>query len=40
MKIWFKALIYFELQETSKKYFELETLRCQLSLLRIGGTSN
>ena len=26
MKIQFKALIYFELQETLKQYFELETL--------------
>ena len=32
MKIQFKALNYFELQQTSKKYFKLETLWIRLQL--------
>ena len=42
MKIRFKALIYFELHETSKQNFEWQLLRIryQLNLLRIGGTLN
>ena len=42
MKIRFKALIYFELHETLKSYFKLETLwiRWQLNLLQICGTWN
>ena len=41
-KIRFKALIYFELQQSSNKNFELKPLRIryQLNLLQIGGTSN
>ena len=42
MKIWLKALNYFELQQTSKWYFELQLLwiRQQLNSLQISGTSN
>ena len=40
MKIQFKALNYFELQQTSKYQFELETLQIKprLNSLWIGGT--
>ena len=42
MKIWLKALNYFELQQTLKYQFELETLRIkpQLNSLHMGGTLN
>ena len=42
MKIQFKALNYFELQQTLKYQFKLETLqiRPQLNPLWIGGTLN
>ena len=42
MKIQLKALNCFELQETSKWYFELQLLqiRQQLNSLQISGTSN
>ena len=42
MKIWLKALNYFELQQTLKYQFELEALRIkpQLNSPQIGGTSN
>ena len=42
MKIWFKALIYFELQQSSNEDFELKPLqiRYQLNALQISGTSN
>ena len=41
-KILFKALIYFELQQSSNLNFELKPLqiRPQLNRLRIGVTSN
>ena len=41
-KIWFKPLIYFELQQSSNENFELKPLRIrpQLNALRISGTLN
>ena len=42
MKIWLKALNYFELQQTLKYQFELETLwiKPQFNSLWIGGILN
>ena len=41
-KVWFKALIYFGLEQTSNYNFELKPLqiRPQLNLLRISVTLN